>query len=282
MDVDISDILADVSRLPSSYAAGDPTTYSQLLSDPQSTHTDFQALIRAWTNERMAPSLLPYPTALMSRTMTRLREQISRIEDLTSDPTSYEGSFHANGYANTISRGKGGGASAQNLNLTLSILQTDLSRTQFLLRSLLRQRLAKLTTHAAFYLGSLDADTKKHLLSDDEVRFLRSHQALLSDLYSASFLEALPAGLRRLDDNAGGDRMVEGPDGLGAVFVRCLGEGWDNEDDGGGAGGGEGDGDGVGGEAMFKTGLRMRRGEVWVVRWRDVRQGVVAGELELL
>ena len=95
---------------------------------------------------------------------------------------------------------------------------------------------------------------------------MRSHQALLSDLYSASFLEALPAGLRRLDDNAGGDRMVEGPDGLEGVFVRCLGEGWDNEDDGGG---GEGEGDGT--EAMFKTGLRMRRGEVWVVRWRDVR-----------
>jgi hypothetical protein len=28
--------------------------------------------------------------------------------------------------------------------------------------------------------------------------------------------------------------------------------------------------------------LRMRRGEVWVVRWEDVWKGVLEGELELL
>jgi hypothetical protein len=47
--------------------------------------------------------------------------------------------------------------------------------------------------------------------------------------------------------------------------------------------GGQGDGDREGGAgAGASVELRMRRGEVWVVRWRDVRGGVERGGLELL
>lgn len=201
----------------------------------------------------------------MQRVMARVQAQIARIEDLAAGivPTNMPG--HG---------GSGSGTGNQNLNLTLSILQTDLSRTQFLVRSLLRQRLAKLTKHAAYYLAQLSAaETKETLLSPAEAEFLRGHQALLAGLYGASFLEAFPAQLRRLDDTAGGVSMVEGPEGKASVFVRCLSERWgrsgegedDDDDDGGGGGG-----------------LRMRRGDVWVVRWEDVKKGVLGGSLELL
>ena len=60
--------------------------------------------------------------------------------------------------------------------------------------------------------------------------------------------------------------MVEGPDVQEAVFVRCLGEHWESDP-------------GADGEGIE---LRMRRGEVWVVRWEDVQDGVKAGALELL
>ena len=66
--------------------------------------------------------------------------------------------------------------------------------------------------------------------------------------------------------------MVEGPDEVSAVFVRCLVDFWDNED----AKYDQDDTD------VGRVGLTMRRGEVWVVRWRDVKAGVVKGELELL
>lgn len=81
--------------------------------------------------------------------------------------------------------------------------------------------------------------------------------------------------------------MVEGPDGKKAVFVRCLvgrwrggisgggaldeGEDDDEDEDARGGGGGRGEGH-----------LNMRSGEVWVVRWEDVKTGVLAGKLEVL
>ena len=129
----------------------------------------------------------------------------------------------------------------------------------------------KLTKHAAYYLTQLNADTKETLLSPSEVEFLRGHQALLGGLYGASFLEAFPAQLRRLDDTAGGVSMVDGPERKGSVFVRCLSETWESD-------GGEDEDDDPGGGG----GLRMRRGEVWVARWEDVKKGVLGGSLELL
>lgn len=256
MDIDISDILDDVH---SSHA-----TSSSLAS---TAHIDHQHLTRLWTSERTCPDLLPWPTELMYRIMSRVRSQISRIEDLAA------------GIAPTNNAAGGGGN--QNLNLTLSILQTDLSRTQFLIRSLLRQRLAKLTKHAMYYLTQqqIGGDTKETLLSPAEVEFLKGHQALLGGLYGASFLEAFPAQLRRLDDTAGGASMVEGPEGKQAVFVRCLKGRWGDEDRGyvnDEDEDNDDERDGSGGS------LRMRRGEVWVVRWEDVRKGVRDGHLELL
>ena len=207
----------------------------------------------------------------MARITARVRGQITRIEDLAAGivPTN-------------LGRNPGGGPGVgnQNLNLTLSILQTDLSRTQFLVRSLLRQRLAKLTEHAGYYLAQLSSDTKETpLLSPAEVAFLRQHQTLLSGLYGASFLEAFPVQLRGLADTAGGVSMVEGPEGKGAVFVRCLVERWGSEGEEEEEEEEEGDGvlDRGGG-----GGLRMRRGQMWVVRWEDVKRGVLDGRLELL
>lgn len=263
MDVDISDILADVSRSQPNNSASSQS-YSTADTD---AFTDHQLLTRAWTSERCAPDLLPYPTQLMQRVMSRVAAQIARIEDLASGADDY----------NHDSRG----GAPQNANLVLAILQTDLSRTQFLVRSLLRQRLAKLTKYAAFYLTRhMDNDTKSSaVMSESEVAFLRHHQALLGELYESSFLNAFPQGLRRLDDTSGGVPMVEGPDSARAVVVRCLRESgaWSNVRDVDEArDGGEGADEGPSVE------VTMRAGEVWLVRWRDVRKGVVNGDLELL
>ena len=240
--MDIDDILADLDR-------------TEPHSIP-STALDHQQLTRFWVSERAAPDVLKWPTDLMDRVMSRVRQQIETIEDMT---------------AGTAMTGSGGGSSTS--NLALSILQTDLSRTQYIIRSLLRQRLAKLTTYAVQYLA---AEEKSTLLSPEERSFLQNHQALLSNLYGASFLSALPAQLQRLDDNAGGLNMVEGPDGKKAVFARCLARRWSsnslrrdhNVDEDGGE--------------EESGALAMRSGQVWVVRWEDVKEGVERGALELL
>jgi GINS complex subunit 4 len=240
--MDIDDILADLDRTESTSTAS-PTL-------------DHQQLTRFWISERAAPDVLKWPADLMDRIILRVRQQIETIEDMTA------------GVAMT-----GVGSNSSNSNLAMSILQTDLSRTQYIIRSLLRQRLAKLTKYAMHY---LTLDDKSSLMSPQEQTFLQSHQDLLSNLYGASFLSAFPAQLQRLDDNAGGLNMVEGPDSKKAVFVRCLAESWTNDP-------AHEDFDADADKTAEGSGLlAMRRGHVWVVRWEDVQKGVGKGALELL
>lgn len=293
MDIDISDILADISRPQPSTTSTLPPLHPHHPSathtyDPQTAYTDHILLTRAWTSERCTPSLLPYPTTLITRVMDRLQAQISRIEDLTSG--IYDGQTSTT-------------SAPTNLNLTLSILQTDLSRTQFLLRSYLRQRLAKITKFAGYYskhhssssLSSTidnannddatdtDTDTKYPLLSLSEQNFLSQHTQILTSYYHSAFLSSLPPSLRRLDDSSGGTaRMDQGPDMGGGVLVRCLAGEWGNEGEvEEGTYGEEGDGDGKEGERATVE-VRCERGGVLVGRWRDVKGGVERGMLEVL
>ncbi|KAL4877546.1 hypothetical protein BJY04DRAFT_126066 [Aspergillus karnatakaensis] len=269
--MDIDDILASVDHAD--------------VSSPESTALDHQLLTRFWVAERSVPELLPWPRRLMDRMMERVRQQIETIEDLaaaSSDPSS---STNA--------------PSTTNQTLTLSILQTDLSRTQYLLRSLLRSRLAKLTKHSMHYLilhsssnpsqhqppstdpkmqqpedsipplpapSYTNPDTP---LSDSEAEFLHAHQLLLARHFGSSFLSSFPPQLRRLDDNAGGTSMIQGPDKREVVFVRCLAEEVVVLAPGEG-----GEEDVVGGT--------MRMGDVWVVRWEGIRRAWERGDVEVL
>ncbi|KAL2001766.1 hypothetical protein VTN02DRAFT_1290 [Thermoascus thermophilus] len=265
--MDIDDILASVDR--------------DDFRSPESTALDHQVLTRFWVAERAVSELLPWPGPLMERMMERVRKQIEIIEDLAASSSSDP--FSTNN---------------PTLNLKLSILQTDLSRTQYLIRSLLRQRLAKLTKHSMHYLLLIapqqsqqssshndqhrpedsvpDPTAVPHLdpspLSPQEAAFLHAHQTLLASHYGSSFLNAFPAPLRRLDDNAGGTSMVQGPEAKEVVFVRCLAEEVsvvfpaDEADE----------------EEELELGATMRMGEVWVVRWEGVRKAWERGEVEVL
>jgi GINS complex subunit 4 len=107
-------------------------------------------------------------------------------------------------------------------------------------------------------------------LSREEATFLYSHQSLLASHYSSSFLASFPPQLRRLDDNAGGTSMVQGPDTKEVVFVRCLvdqvtvvvppDDTLDEEE----------------------KGTTMRMGQVWVARWEGVKKAWERGEVEVL
>jgi GINS complex subunit 4 len=123
-------------------------------------------------------------------------------------------------------------------NFTLVILQTELERFKFLVRSFLRARIAKACSPHPYQLNVL-ADKKtqidKHalhyrdlslsdpaILSPLEQQYLQSHQALLSSHYHASFLSSFPENLQKLDDTAGGISMIDKPDEDCAVFCRIL------------------------------------------------------------
>ncbi|MCJ1254182.1 GINS complex subunit [Lignoscripta atroalba] len=198
---------------------------------------DLQELTRAWVTERSAPEVLPWPEQLMERMMDRIRQQIELVETQTGnmDPKT---------------------------NFRLIIVQTELERFKFLVRSYLRARIAKIDKHALYYLTN---PAQKARLSASELKYATTHQSLLHAHYHSSFLSQFPTTLQRLDDTAGGINMIEQPDVDKAVFVRTLRDGR---------------------EPVVVEGtdiaFEMRRGDVFVVRWSAVRDRVEEGDAELI
>jgi GINS complex subunit 4 len=151
-------------------------------------------------------------------------------------------------------------------NFSLIIIQTEVERWKFLLRALLRARLAKIDRHALHYLSTPELQGR---MSATETAYATRHQQLLHGHYLSSFLGAFPPQLQNLNDTAGGISMVGGPDEEGAVFVRGLGKGEERVVI---MGRGR-DADGV---------VEVQRGDVVVARWADVRELVESGEMELV
>lgn len=179
----------------------------------------------------------------------------------------------------------------------LIVIQTELERFKYLVRSFLRARLAKvlmptsqsrppsrlsvysreeintskslwtlkysqIDTHALHCLT--DPSTKSYL-SPAEIQYATAHTSILHAHYASSFLSQFPASLQRMDDTAGGISMVEVPDVDTAVFVRGL---RDVEEPVGVPG--------------TEIDFEMRRGDVLVTRWSAVRGLVLAGDAELI
>ena len=226
-------------------------------------------------------------------------------------------------------------------NFGLIVVQTEVERFKFLVRSFLRARIAKvryafiifsndmvalaerdqidehphhiLSLHNSNPLSQtqsqipLPLDPSIPLLSSHEASYAQVHTALLERHYHSSFLSSFPQKLQRFDDRAGVS-MIEGPDLDKAVFVRCLGvkkqgrnfEAFETQEEEKGNGDAEetfgamdascgftdvsdsnedaGQMEGFRGERM----IHMRRGDIWVVRWRSVREAIARRECELL
>ncbi|KAL8732930.1 MAG: hypothetical protein Q9181_003779 [Wetmoreana brouardii] len=202
---------------------------------PSETH-DLQDLTRAWVTERSAPELLNWPSALMERVLDRIHHQAMVEEQVGNiDPKT---------------------------NFRLIIIQTELERFKFLVRSFLRTRIAKIDKHALYILTNPAHSAQ---CSESELQYAHSHQTLLQAHYHSSFLSQFPTSLQRLDDTAGGISMIEQPDLDTAVFARAL---RDIED-----------------PIIVEgtdTAFEMRRGDVYVVRWSAVRELVLSGDVELI
>jgi GINS complex subunit 4 len=147
-------------------------------------------------------------------------------------------------------------------NFALIVIQTELERYRYLVRSFLRARLAKIDRHALHYLST---DALRARLSDVELAYATRHQALLHNHYLSSFLSAFPANLQNLNDTAGGMSMIDAPDLETAVFIRLLkdtvvaGRGVDSDAD-----------------------VDGRESDIMILRWSDAKPLVEAGSAELV
>ncbi|KAK3181437.1 GINS complex subunit [Lecanicillium sp. MT-2017a] len=221
--MDIDDILREV----------DPQAHSV----PQETR-DLQALTRRWIAERSAPELLQWPSdGIFERINERIKAQIEKVEDMTGDMDP-------------------------KTNFALIVIQTELERYKFLVRSYLRARIAKIDKHTLHYLSSEDLRSR---LSSTELAYATRHQALLHNHYLSSFLGSFPEKLQNLNDTAGNISMIDSPDLDTVVFIRMLrdkdvqGEGTDADNT-----------------------LAASNGDILILRWSSARQLVLDQDAELV
>ncbi|PUU81323.1 hypothetical protein B9Z19DRAFT_1113511 [Tuber borchii] len=191
---------------------------------------DIADLTQSWIAERSAPEILPFQTALLERLMERIRQQIELVETQTGnlDPKT---------------------------NFCLILIQTELERVKFLVRSYLRARIHKIDKHSIYILTT---PSIRGRLSPPELSYLKSHLGLLNSHFLASFLRGFPEHW--------GISMVEEPDLDGAVFCKVVKDIEDNIARIPGT------------DAEFK----LTKGDVYVVRYSAVREFILRGEVELI
>jgi len=221
--MDIDDILREV----------DPS-----VGDLPSETSDLQSLTRLWVAERSAPELLSWPSGgLFERVNDRIKSQIEKVEDMTGDMDP-------------------------KANFALIVIQTELERYKYLVRSYLRARIAKIDKHTLHYLSSPEL---RERLSPTELAYATRHQALLHNHYLSSFLGSFPQQLQNLNDTAGGVSMIDSPDLDTAVFVRMLqdrdvyGLGTDRDNT-----------------------LPAENGDILIMRWSSAKPIVDDGDAELV
>ncbi|KAK0618369.1 hypothetical protein B0T17DRAFT_336000 [Bombardia bombarda] len=199
---------------------------------------DLQDLTRAWVAERSAPELLHWPAGgLFERIHDNIKRQIEKVEEMTGDMDP-------------------------KTNFALIVIQTELERFRYLVRSYIRARIAKIDRHALHYLST---DELRSRLSEMELAYATRHQALLHDHYLASFLSSFPPPLQNLNDTAGNITMIDAPDLESAVFIRLL---KDTLVEGRGV-----DADGA---------MDGRESDIVILRWSDAKPLIDAGSAELV
>jgi GINS complex subunit 4 len=147
-------------------------------------------------------------------------------------------------------------------NFALIVIQTELERYRYLVRSYLRARIAKIDKYTLHYLST---DELRARLSEMELAYATRHQALLHNHYLSSFLSSFPPNLQNLNDTSVGLNMIDAPDMESAVFIRLLknavvkGRGVDADD-------------------VFGA----RESDIVILRWADAKPLVEVGSAELV
>lgn len=147
-------------------------------------------------------------------------------------------------------------------NFALIVIQTELERYRYLVRSYLRARIAKIDRHTLHYLSTDDLRSR---MSEMELAYATRHQALLHNHYLSSFLSSFPPNLQNLNDASAGISMIETPDLESAVFIRVLkntlvqGRGVDTDE-----------------------AVDAEESDIMILRWADAKPLVEAGSAELV
>lgn len=160
---------------------------------------DLLKLQQSWINERMSPEILTYEYDLLDRILNRLKAQIEFIE------------------LNSMEIQVG---SDSDIKITLMIIESEIERVNFLIRSYLRTRLSKIDKYNFFIVNHEESIMK---LSDEETTYMQAHIHSITKLYNNLFLGHIDSSLQSLDDSYG-TSMIDEPDWDKPVFIHVIGD----------------------------------------------------------
>ncbi|KAL4072048.1 hypothetical protein J3A83DRAFT_4358361 [Scleroderma citrinum] len=165
-----------------------------ILADDRDPETPLQQLIRHWMNERHAPDILPTEEDLLSRLLDHIRSQSETVQLLRSDPSSSEEE-----------------------HFRIMLVQTEVERVKFIVRSYLRTRLFKIEKYARYIMTNPEVQQR---LSQSEVDHARRFARLTDQHFYHTVLQSLPESQQTLDDEPPFiPSMITEPDKTRAVFV---------------------------------------------------------------
>ncbi|CCL98491.1 uncharacterized protein FIBRA_00489 [Fibroporia radiculosa] len=177
--------------IPKDFGLPDPNILAQEIAE----ETPFQKLIRHWMNERHAPDILPGQEILLGRILDHVRKQSDDVQLLRADPDSSEDE-----------------------HFRIMLVQTEVERVKFVVRSYIRTRLHKIERYARWINVTPEVHEK---LSKAELDHAKRYARLVEYHFTQSVLQSLPPEQRSLEDNTAFMPPMK-PDKLRPVFVHAL------------------------------------------------------------
>ncbi|WVQ81818.1 hypothetical protein IAT38_003945 [Cryptococcus sp. DSM 104549] len=157
---------------------------------------DVKKMGLVWARERGTTDIMPWEEELVESLLDKLEQQGKMVDALRSDPkTSEEEHFK------------------------LMLVQTEMERVKYLVRSYVRTRLHKIEKFSHYI--TLNPETHS-LLSASETTHARRYTELLHTHFQHSVLESLPEKMRRMDESFNdGVSMVSQPNLDTPVLIYC-------------------------------------------------------------
>ncbi|EMD35770.1 hypothetical protein CERSUDRAFT_53180 [Gelatoporia subvermispora B] len=167
-----------------------------ILPQDAAEETSYQQLMKHWMNERHAPDILPGQEVLLGKLLDHVRKQSDDVQLLRADPDSSEEE-----------------------HFRIMLVQTEIERVKFVVRSYIRTRLHKIEKFARFIAATPEMHER---LSKAELEHAKRYARLVEYHFNQTVLQSLPEEQRSLEDNVPFmPSMIPQPDKLRPVFVHA-------------------------------------------------------------
>ncbi|KAJ4488097.1 hypothetical protein J3R30DRAFT_3695745 [Lentinula aciculospora] len=145
-----------------------------ILDLPQDDESPLSQLTRHWMNERHAPDILPAEEELLASLLDHIRRQSDAVQLLRGEPSASEEE-----------------------HIRIMLVQMEVERVKFIVRSYVRTRLFKIEKFARFIMT--DATIQTRITTAERVHASR-HAHLTDHHFHNSVLQSLPETQSHLDD----------------------------------------------------------------------------------